>query len=83
MPIPKKNFVFFIFTFFFAAISSAQSTIRNTYSSDTNIPHLKIERKIIYRPDTAWFYNHHASITHFKDKLVAVWSDGMKDEDQP
>ncbi|MEO8819413.1 MAG: exo-alpha-sialidase, partial [Ginsengibacter sp.] len=42
-----------------------------------------IERKIIYRPDTAWFYNHHASITHFKDKLVAVWSDGMKDEDQP
>jgi hypothetical protein len=57
--------------------------IRNTYTSEENIVHLSIERVIIYQPDTAWFYNHHASITHYKNLFVAIWSDGMKDEDQP
>ncbi len=44
---------------------------------------LKIGRVMIYSPETNWLYNHHASITHFKNSFVDIWSDGMKDEDQP
>ncbi len=68
---------------FISRETTAQSVIANNYSTDKNIPHLLIERKIIYQPDTSWFYNHHASITHFKNLLVAIWSDGLKDEDHP
>jgi len=60
-----------------------QSGIRNNYTTAEGVPHLKIERKMIYQPDTAWMYSHHASITHFKNKFIAVWSNGMKDEDHP
>ena len=38
---------------------------------------------MIYQPDTAWMYSHHASITHFKNKFIAIWSNGMIDEDKP
>jgi len=62
----------------------AQHTpIKNTYTTEVGIPHLTIERKMIYQPDTAWLYNHHASITHFKNLFIAIWSDGMIDEDKP
>ncbi|QEC66117.1 hypothetical protein FRZ67_01905 [Panacibacter ginsenosidivorans] len=61
----------------------AQSAVSNNYVSGKGLPKLKIERSMIYVPDTAWLYNHHASITHFKDKLIAIWSDGLKDEDKP
>ncbi|WP_202552045.1 exo-alpha-sialidase [Ginsengibacter hankyongi] len=57
--------------------------IKNTYTSEDGIPHLIIERKMIYHPDTAWLYNHHASITHLKNLFIAIWSDGMIDEDKP
>ncbi|HYJ65189.1 MAG TPA: exo-alpha-sialidase [Parafilimonas sp.] len=74
----------FIAVIFFCLIKSAISAqITNNYIGDKNIPHLHIERSIIYVPDTSWFYNHHASITFFKNKFVAIWSDGMKDEDKP
>lgn len=66
-------------------ISNAQKTpeIRNNYTTSKNIPHLSVERSWIYRPDTAWTYSHHASIAHFKNKFVAVWSNGYVGEDQP
>lgn len=57
--------------------------IKNTYTTEDGIAHLIIERKMIYHPDTAWLYNHHASITHFKNLFIAIWSDGMIDEDKP
>jgi hypothetical protein len=38
---------------------------------------------MIYAPDKEWLYSHHASITHFKDRFIATWSNGMKDEDAP
>lgn len=57
--------------------------IKNTYTTEDGVPHLITERKMIYQPDTAWLYNHHASITHFKNLFVAAWSDGMIDEDKP
>ena len=66
-----------------ASLIAQHSEIKNTYRSEDGLTHLRIERKIIYQPDTAWLYNHHASITHFKNKFIAIWSDGMKDEDKP
>lgn len=44
---------------------------------------MKIQRRMIYQPDTAWMYAHHASIMHFRNKFIAVWSNGLKDEDKP
>src|SRR5262245_23418006 len=61
----------------------ASAQITNNYHSDKNISRLMIERSMIYTPDTSWLYNHHASITHFKNMFIAMWSDGMKDEDKP
>jgi hypothetical protein len=61
--------------------TSAQ--IKHNYHAATNLPHLKTERSMIYTPGTSWLYNHHASVTHFKNMFVAMWSDGMKDEDKP
>ncbi|MGH2646598.1 MAG: exo-alpha-sialidase [Ginsengibacter sp.] len=59
------------------------SVIKNNYTTEKGIPHLLIERKMIYQPDTGWMYSHHPSITHFKNKFVAIWSNGIIDEDKP
>jgi BNR repeat protein len=70
--------------FSLAHICTAQSPdIKNNYSSDKNIPHLSIERSMIYVPEKDWLYAHHASITHFKNIFIAFWSNGMMDEDAP
>lgn len=57
--------------------------VTNTYQTEAGVPHLKIERAMIYTPGKSWLYNHHPSIIHFKDKFIAIWSDGLKDEDSP
>ncbi len=59
------------------------SLIRNNYITEKNIPHLSVERSMIYVPDTSWMYSHHSSIVHFKNKFIAIWSNGMIDEDAP
>lgn len=61
----------------------AQLPITNDYHTDSTIRRLKTERHFVYVPDSTWFYAHHASITHFKDKFIALWSNGMIDEDKP
>lgn len=38
---------------------------------------------MIYSPDKEWLYNHHPSIIRFKDKFIAIWSNGLIDEDSP
>lgn len=62
---------------------SQVSTISNNYTSAAGLPHLPIQHSMVYMPDTAWLYSHHASITHFKDQFIAIWSNGLKDEDKP
>ncbi|MDN3580413.1 exo-alpha-sialidase [Mucilaginibacter flavus] len=63
---------------------SAQTTdIRNNYQTEAGVPRLQIERSMIYSPDKEWLYNHHPSIIHFKDKFIAIWSNGLIDEDSP
>ena len=44
---------------------------------------LKIERSWVYVPDKNWFYSHHQSIVHYRNKFYAIWSNGLKDEDAP
>ncbi len=81
------NFFKNIFLLFFLLISlqsvAQQTGIRNNYSTEAGVPHLKIEREMIYRPDSTWMYSHHASIAHFKDRFIAIWSNGLIGEDQP
>ncbi len=55
--------------------------ISNNYVSEAGLPRLKIERSMIFQPDGAWMYSHHPSITQYKNKFIAIWSNGMKDED--
>ena len=35
----------------------------------------------VYAPQKEWAYSHHPSITFFKDRFYAVWSNGMENED--
>lgn len=57
--------------------------LRNTYTTEAGLPHLKIERSMIYTPGKSWLYNHHPAIICFKNKFYAMWSNGLKDEDSP
>mgnify|MGYP001597165386 FL=1 len=65
--------VYTILLLWLPAICIAQKTeIRNDYVTAINIPHLSIETSMVYLPDSTRTYSHHASITHFKNKLIAV-----------
>ena len=65
--------------------------IRNGYTSSSDTPRLVIERAMIYAPTVkgqgkqvvSGLYNHHASITRWKGKFIAIWSNGIVDEDAP
>jgi len=41
----------------------------------------KVENVLIYRPTTEWTYSHHQSLTFFKGRFYAIWSNGRQDED--
>lgn len=43
----------------------------------------KVESAFLYQPETDWTYSHHASLTFFKGRFLAIWSNGRKDEDAP
>ncbi len=62
---------------------SQKENIYNNYISETGLQKLKIERQFIYLPKNEWMYSHHPFITHFKNYFIAVWSNGMIDEDKP
>jgi hypothetical protein len=74
---------YFIFLFIVTNGNAQVNIIHNNYHEEKNIPHLHIQRQMIYAPEKEWLYSHHASITHFKNKFIAIWSNGMIDEDAP
>lgn len=82
---PDRKFRYILTTAFLVAIvySGLAQQIRNNYHDTKDLPRLMIERTMIYKPDTNWLYSHHPSITYFKNKLIAIWSNGYKDEDSP
>ncbi|MBS1946169.1 MAG: exo-alpha-sialidase [Bacteroidetes bacterium] len=62
---------------------SQMPAIRNNYSSQKNVLRLSVESSMIYVPDSNWMYSHHASIARFNNKFIAIWSNGLADEDKP
>jgi len=82
MTYKTKLFIVVLANIFLCRVASAQA-IRNTYHTGTNVPKLPIERAMIYAPDKEWLYNHHPAIIHFKDRFIALWSNGLVDEDSP
>ncbi|WP_158795710.1 exo-alpha-sialidase [Pedobacter sp. L105] len=72
-----------LFSLSFSISYAQNSLVSNNYTTEKGLKHLKIERATIYTPDTNWFYNHHPSVTKFKGKFFAIWSNGIKDEDSP
>ena len=43
---------------------------------------IPVKRNVIYRGDAqSWAYSHHQTVTKFKDKYVASWSNGFLHED--
>ncbi|GAA4330287.1 hypothetical protein GCM10023149_35370 [Mucilaginibacter gynuensis] len=60
-----------------------QANITNNYHSDNHIKRLNIERSMVFTPGDSWLYSHHQSVVRFKGKLIALWSNGIKDEDSP
>ncbi|MBI5692256.1 MAG: exo-alpha-sialidase [Verrucomicrobia bacterium] len=43
----------------------------------------KVESVLVYQPVTEWTYSHHQSLTYFRGRFHAIWSNGRKDEDAP
>jgi hypothetical protein len=79
----QKLFMGMLFLFSIAVIHAQENSIHNNYHTDSAIPVLKIQRSMVYIPKESWLYSHHPSIAFFKNKLIAIWSNGMKDEDAP
>lgn len=44
-------------------------------------PHLKPEVVTVYRPHQTWTYNNHPFLTHWDGQFYAMWSNGLRDED--
>ncbi len=59
------------------------SPITNCYDPQSARRKLAVERTTIYQPTTEWTYSHHASITFYKGRYYAIWSNGHEHEDYP
>ena len=57
------------------------STVTNRYDPTAKRPKLDVERAWLFEPETEWTYSHHASITFFKGRYYAIWSNGRENED--
>ena len=58
---------------------------RSTYlgGEPRQLTRLRPERAFVYVPGEAWAYSHHPYIASFGGQLVAIWSNGRRDEDAP
>lgn len=43
----------------------------------------RVESVNLYRPQSEWTYSHHPHVAFFKDRFVAIWSNGRENEDAP
>src|SRR5690606_391300 len=58
-----------------------EDLFRNNYFGNSEIKKLDIKKAVIYSPRDVWHDTHHPSIVFFKDKFYAVFSNGVKGED--
>ena len=59
------------------------SIFRNAYDPAADLPRIEPERAVIYMPAGDWSYSHHPSVTYFQGAFYAVYSNGMRGEDEP
>lgn len=64
-------------------VKTSETQINNNNANGQGLPQLKTERAMVYSPQNNWLYNHHPSIVNFNGRLIAMWSDGLIDEDAP
>lgn len=57
--------------------------ITNDYHPETIRPKLPVERVYLYLPEREWTYSHHQSITFYRGRFYAIWSNGRVNEDDP
>lgn len=57
--------------------------INSNFCESTSHRKAKVETVFIYEPVNDWSYSHHQSITFFKGKFYAIWSNGRRNEDDP
>lgn len=59
------------------------SIFRNAYDPAADLPRIEPERAVIYMPAGDWSYSHHPSVAYFQGAFYAVYSNGMRGEDEP
>ena len=59
------------------------SIFRNAYDPAADLPRIEPEHAVIYMPSGNWSYSHHPSVTYFQGAFYAVYSNGMRGEDEP
>lgn len=79
----NKHFFCLLFIFFIINQLFSQELLTNNYMQESNVVQLPTENVVVYTPGSYWTYNHHPHMTYFKDKFVAVWSNGTTGEDLP
>ncbi len=57
--------------------------ICSNYNANVAISKLQVEKVYIHQTGNMWSYSHHPSITFFKGRFYAIWSNGRKHEDYP
>lgn len=55
----------------------------SSFDSLVNYPRLEIERSLVYSPSQGDMFSHHPYLVYFNGKYIAMWSNGVKDEDDP
>ncbi|MBF0245868.1 MAG: exo-alpha-sialidase, partial [Planctomycetes bacterium] len=61
----------------------SKQLICNGFDSSVAYPRAKCQRAFLYQPEQEWTYSHHQSLTYFKGRYHAIWSNGLADEDAP
>lgn len=56
---------------------------QSSFDSLASYTRLEIERSLVYSPKEGDMFSHHPYMTFFNGKYIAMWSNGMKDEDDP
>ena len=59
------------------------TSITNCYDPQVLRLKLPVERVYLYLPEREWAYSHHQSITFYRGRFYAIWSNGRLNEDDP
>jgi len=64
-------------------MAAGAAVIDNAFNPDEKPPKLAVDSVFLYEPAGTWTYSHHPSLTYFKGRFYAMWSNGRADEDAP